>query len=265
MKSRLLLTLFLIVFAAEKGNAVPTGGDSSVISSVPASFHFNDFYKKYINAGGIPVISSEKVPDAALLEAKKIIGQMLANVPEIIPKLQVYNVRVAIMGVNELPTDIPEHSDLNTEFPGTNWNTRGRGYGATVERPATTCAEENLLCYTNDRYKGENILVHEFAHTIHQLGLHFLYPGFDEQLACIYDIAIERGLWKNTYAISNVKEYWAEGVQDWFNVNVKSVPANGIHNEISTRQQLKDYDPDLYDLISLYFSDTNEKVGCQAN
>ena len=238
--------------------------DSAVVSVVPTSFHFSSFYKKYTDANGIPVISSGKVPDAALVEARKIILQMLGKVPDVIPIMVKYKIRVAVMSVNEVPTDIPEHSDLNRAFPETDWNQRGRGYGATIKRPATSCAEENLLCYTNDRYKGENILVHEFAHTIHEFGLRYLDPMFDNKLEDVYSNAKKRGLWVNTYAITNQKEYWAEGVQDWYNVNLSAVPSNGIHNEIHTRQGLKNYDHDLYDLISLYFNDNDEKVGCQA-
>lgn len=234
------------------------------VTGVPASFAFDTFYKKYIDADGIPVISSGKVPDEALLEARTIIIVVLRKIPAVRDKIISNKGRVAIMSVSELPTNIPEHRDLNTAFPETNWDTRGRGYGATLQRPATSCAEENLLCYPIDPYKGENILVHEFAHTIHLLGLRYTDPSFEEKLKAAYDNAKKKGIWSYTYAISNLQEYWAEGVQDWFNVNLVANPANGIHNEVHTRAQLMLYDPKLYDLISSYFLDDNEKVGCQS-
>ena len=43
--------------------------------------------------------------------------------------------------------------------------------GHPVAGPATSCGEENLLCMRGDPYATENILIHEFAHTIHQIGL----------------------------------------------------------------------------------------------
>jgi hypothetical protein len=41
---------------------------------VPAALGVDPFYKKYVAAQGIPVISSERVPDAALLVARDIIN-----------------------------------------------------------------------------------------------------------------------------------------------------------------------------------------------
>lgn len=48
------------------------------------------------------------------------------------------------MGKNEVTTNIPEHSFLDPAF----WDARARGLGATETAPASTGAEENLLCYS---------------------------------------------------------------------------------------------------------------------
>lgn len=47
------------------------------ISIPPDSLNFDPFYKKYINAGGVPIISSEKVPNATILVARDIVNHML--------------------------------------------------------------------------------------------------------------------------------------------------------------------------------------------
>lgn len=47
----------------------------------------------------------------------------------------------------------------------------------------------------------------------------------------------------------------AEGVQNWFNVNAEVPYSDGKHNRLNTRQELKKYDPDLYQLIGQYFSE----------
>jgi hypothetical protein len=44
--------------------------DSLKVTSVPDSFGFDSFYKKYIDANGVPVISSDKAPDAAVFSSK---------------------------------------------------------------------------------------------------------------------------------------------------------------------------------------------------
>ena len=48
------------------------------IGPVPESLGVSPFYTKYADAFGIPVIASDKVPDAALLVARDIVNTMLA-------------------------------------------------------------------------------------------------------------------------------------------------------------------------------------------
>ena len=50
---------------------------------VPDSLGVDPFYKKYVDAHGIPVVTSAKVPDAALLMARDIVQFMLANRPDL--------------------------------------------------------------------------------------------------------------------------------------------------------------------------------------
>lgn len=50
---------------------------------------------------------------------------------------------------------------MSSAFPGTDWNARARGLGATLARPISTRAEENAIHYANGRYYGEDILVRE--------------------------------------------------------------------------------------------------------
>ncbi|WP_457129431.1 hypothetical protein [Mucilaginibacter sp. HD30] len=238
--------------------------DTAVVNKATANLRLNAFYKKYLNADGLLIVSSSNVPDEALLQARMIILQMLAKISAVKNKLIANKIKVAVMGINEVTTDIPEHSDLNTAFPETNWNTRTRGLGATVARPVVSCAEENLLGYARDNYRGEDILIHEFAHTIHLMGLNYLDNDFDNKLKSIYNDARKNGLWENTYAISNYQEYFAEGVQCWFNANLEAIPCNGVHNQINTKTELNNYDPKLFELISLYFNDDPKKVSRQS-
>lgn len=217
----------------------------------PASLELDGFYKKHISADGVPIVGSELVSDKALMEAKRIVTMMMAKDARLSKQLIKNKVRVAIMAQSEKTTDIPEHSDLT---PKAYWDKRARGLGATHERPATSGAEENLLKLPKDHYHGENILLHEFAHTLHLMAIVDLDPKFNSKLEAAYKAAISKGLWKETYAATNSREYWAEGVQSWFNVNRQSTPPNGVHNHINTHEELKEYDPALYSLIELWFN-----------
>ncbi len=225
------------------------------ITAVPVSLGLNPFYKKYTDANGIPVISSAKVPEEALLKARSIVIMMLGKRDDVRLKMIEYNARVGIIGASEVTTDMPEYAFLKND-PNTNWDERARGLGGTIWVPLTTGAEENILCYTNDRYKTEDILIHEFAHALHGMGIKFVENDFETRLNNIFTNAINSGKWLNTYAATNIAEYWAEGVQSWFNVNAQSSPPNGIHNHVNTRNELLQYDPDLHNLISEFLNES---------
>jgi hypothetical protein len=224
------------------------------VASPPAALHLDSFYAKYLDADGIPILASREVPDRALYVARDIVRHMLSRRRDVREALTRSKVRVGVMSARQVATDIPEHRDLYRAFPGTDWNTRTRGVGATAARPVTSCAEENLLGYPSDRYRGESILVHEFGHTVHTMGLRAVDSTFDARLSAAFRDARKRGLWDDTYAGSNLEEYWAEGVQDWFDTNLEASPANGVHNSIHTRAGLKSYDAALYRLLAEVFA-----------
>lgn len=217
---------------------------------VPPGLRLAPFYARHVSAGGLPVVGSAQVSDAALLEAARIAGRMLAHRPDLLAALRAARVRVAVMAASERATDIPEHSDLR---PREEWDSRTRGVGATRERPVCSAAEENLLGLPQDRYSGESIFIHEFAHTIADMALSKVDSSFDRRLRSLYRQAMWAGLWRGTYAASNHSEYWAEGVQSWFDANKAADPPNGIHNHVATRQALEQYDPGLARLIASVF------------
>ena len=218
-----------------------------------APYSLDFFYQKYCDVDGIPVLGSTMVRERAMVEAVDRAANMMSKLdPSVLQAMTDSNTRIAIMAESEVTTDIPEHSDLNTTFPETDWDTRARGLGATNARPASSAGEENLLCLSTDRYLGEDIFVHEFAHTIHIMGMNNIDSSFETELARIYNAAMAAGLWADTYAATNFTEYFAEGVQSYYNVNQS--PQAGIHNDIDTRSELKSYDVELYDFIENYLS-----------
>jgi hypothetical protein len=221
-----------------------------VVGSVPDHYSFDAFYIKYCDAGGIPIISSGKVDDLALQQAYYLIMNMLAPIPEVHQELISQGAYVGIIGKNEELTHLPEYAHLDSAF----WDQRARGLGGSKDLPITSSGEENLLCLPVDGNYGESITVHEFAHTISLLGLGANFERLRIEFTALYESAIQQGLWENTYAGSNVQEYWAEGVQTYFNTNLQSARSDGIHNYVNTRTELADYDPALYDFIARFFN-----------
>ncbi|XP_066277556.1 uncharacterized protein [Branchiostoma lanceolatum] len=217
---------------------------TSVPDAIRTELNLDTFYQKYLHAYGIPVLGSSILPDAALRRACYDVLFMLADRKDIRDSYYDYYGRAGIMAETEVTLDIPEHSGLDPDF-----NTRARGLGATVSKPVSTGAEENVLCYNTDPYKVEDIFIHEFAHGVDILGARKAVSDFITRLQAAYDSALANGLWANTYADDTRDEYWAEGVQSYFNVNHESDPPDGIHNHVNTRVELQAYDPDLYAMV----------------
>lgn len=229
---------------------VPVVGHAGcVVTTPPPERNFDPFYTKYCDAGGIPIISSSAVPDEALGHAWNVITNMLLPRPDLLRALVDGGQYFGVIAQSEVTTQMPEYRYL-ADDPETDWDTRTRGFGG---YPFASAAEENLLCYPDDPYRAaESIALHEFAHTI-DAGMDFIDSEFDGKLTSAHAAAAAAGLWTNTYALTDALEYWAEGVQSYFNTNTEASPPDGIHNEVDTREELADYDPELFALINETF------------
>lgn len=225
------------------------------VTGIPEGKNIPSFYQKYIETEGLYVTSSGKVSDEALLKACDIISLMLAKRPDVKAHMVKKGCHVMIIGKDEETCDLPEFAHIcNCEDSIKYWNWRARGFGGAPEDEfSSSCGEENLLALPQDKYVGENILIHEFAHLIHTVGIVGVEPDFNERLEALRQNAIRKGLWEKTYAVSNKEEYFAECVQSFFNCNCYAEPANGVHNWVNRRTKLKTYDPDMYRLLQEYF------------
>ena len=225
------------------------------VTGIPEGKNIPSFYQKYIETEGLYVTSSGKVSDEALLKACDIISLMLAKRPDVKAHMVKKGCHVMIIGKDEETCDLPEFAHIcNCEDSIKYWNWRARGFGGAPEDEfSSSCGEENLLALPQDKYVGENILIHEFAHLIHTVGIVGVEPDFNERLEALRQNAIRNGRWEKTYAVSNKEEYFAECVQSFFNCNRYAEPANGVHNWVNRRTKLKTYDPDMYRLLQEYF------------
>lgn len=220
------------------------------VTAPPAELKLEPFYAKYVSASGYPIVSSAKVSDYALKEAAYLVDMLLAQRPDVREAMIKSGSRLIVMAHDEYTTDVPEHAHLT---PKDYWDVRARGLGGSQTDPVCSCGEENLLGFAGDPYSTECILIHEFAHNIHLRGLVNVDPTFDERLERAYKAAMEQGLWKGKYAAVNHHEYFAEGVQSWFNNNREN---DHDHNHVNTRAELKEYDAGLAALCQEVFGQT---------
>ncbi len=226
---------------------------ASAVTAPPPELNIPAFYKKYLSADGYPIVASEKVNDYALKEAAYLINLMLAKRPDVRAAMIANGSRMCIIGYNEFTTDLPGWEHMT---PKDFWDARARGMGGSETDPLCSSAEENLLAYAGDPYSTENILIHEFAHNIHLRGMVKVDPTFDGRVKAAYDAAMAAGLWKGKYASVNHHEYFAEGVQSWFDNNREN---DHDHNHVNTRVELIEYDPALAALCREVFGDTELK------
>jgi alpha-glucosidase len=239
---RRALVLSLVVSLAATAGRAPGAEEKDAgpkVTAVPEAvvkkFKLDtSFYKKHIDYKGFSILSSAKVSDTALLEARNLIAKLLGEREDVLKAMVEDGCRFMVMAPTEMTTDVPEQRHLNKAY----WDRRARGLGGKL----SSCGEENLLNLRGDRYRQENILIHEFNHAIHQRGLRRVDPTFDRRLRDAYKRAMDKGLWKGTYVATDPAEYWAEGAQAYFDCMRPQFGAN-------TREKLRKYDPDLFALV----------------
>src|SRR5688572_28972090 len=75
------ISLAMFVSAPASAQQPPLLKDyiSFTVQPPPAELQLDPFYKKYVDAQGIPVVSSDKVPDAALLMVRDMVQFMLSE------------------------------------------------------------------------------------------------------------------------------------------------------------------------------------------
>ncbi len=247
-----VLLLPVLAFAAAAQEAPP-------VTAPPAAFferyRENDreaarrFYKKHLDVDGLSIAASADVADEALQRTYYLVTHLLAGRPDVLAAMRKRGTRLIIIGKDQVYTDMPEYRNHpNPRFQ----NERVRGTGGLA---VTSFGEENLLNLPLDRYDDESIAVHEFCHTI-DAALRSIDPAWPERLRRTFRAARGRGLWKDAYASTNQAEYWAEICQSYFDCNRVN---NWNHNSVGTREQLKLYDPEGYELVKTTFNLPPEK------
>jgi hypothetical protein len=253
--------------ASGSAGAFGSGGASSPrcgpVTEVPEAVRkrldLDPFYKKHVDASGLSVLSSAAPADESLLLACELLNNLLGKRDDVRQELIRRKARFAIIGKNEGTAEIPEYGYVGGPQEDIDYiNQRARGLGGIV----ASCGEENILCLSGDRYRNESICVHEYSHTISLYGAYTADDTFEDDLKAAFDSAMASGILENTYRTSNEQEYWAEGVQDWYDTNDTANPPNGIHNGVNTREELKDYDPTLYALIGGLFPEATDWGDC---
>ena len=179
--------------------------------------NLDPFYKQYVEVDGMLILGSEKVSRYALREVAYLARKMLANRPDVLKRFGERKKNISVMAYTEMQTDLPDCRGLSPW-----WDYRARGVAGSL----ISCGEENVLSFKGDPWQGENIFVHEFAHGIHGM-IGDLDKEFKTRLAALYNKAKQSGRFRGYAIEGGLGEFWAEGVQAWFNCNGTIRPKSG--------------------------------------
>ena len=246
-------------------------GCASLPAAPPGQLAVDPFYAKYVEARGIPILSSSRVPDEALVAARDMTRSLFAHRPELARWLSENDYRIAIMADTEALLDLPEnahwtkparddprltrceikHYDarIGSKTDRQYWDERARGIGGM--RMAN--GAEDVLGLYSSRYYGETIFVHELAHLVLD-ALQATDRALYEEVEAAYANALARDLWRGEYATTTIQEYWAEGTQIWFNSN-RLVVVDG--RQILNHPDLEAYDSRLYAALGKAYGKTH--------
>ena len=173
----------------------------------PPHLNADPYYQKYLDAGGIPILSPESVPDAELRRTQATLFGMVADRPDLLDVLASLNTRILLYDRERGgPSQLPEFSeDADSEFSGVFAET---SYGQAVVAPAMTT------------YHCNETLIHEIAHALdYAIRIHEWEtnrePEFKQARNQAYLSAMKAGLWAGRYESTVSHEYWAEMVVHW--------------------------------------------------
>jgi len=207
------------------------------------------FFSKQLDYHGIPIKAHEVVTDEALREAFGRLDMMLRHQPVVLTNLVAAGAELHIIGKDQVTSDLPEHRHMKGKkihsYNDQTVDERTRGLGGLL----TSCGEENLLHLEQDRYRGRDICVHEFAHNIRSVGMSpEVRVKFDDQ----WQRSLKNNLWVGSYAGSNADEFFAELTMWYFgtfgDMGMKEPkPAKG-------KEGLMKYDPEAFALLDEFYS-----------
>jgi hypothetical protein len=145
-----------------------------------------------------------------------------------------------------------------------------RSLDYTPELKRIVVPEENVLGLPGEPCAGRCVMVGAFARALYrvtgcraaveasesrrdrqqfELRVKRLDIEFDRRLAKTYEAATGKSLWRGTAAARDRVEYWAAGVEAYFDAAGQGQPPSLAERPITTREALKVYDPELYALV----------------
>ncbi|SKC62382.1 OmpL47-type beta-barrel domain-containing protein [Krasilnikoviella flava] len=216
-----------------------------------------DYYTQSVTtASGIAVKANPRVDPATLdLAAAQVDVQLGRADNGIAARMADFGCSLAVYAARENAYLVPEHRGgydpemYDVEgYGGSEWN----GCVSSISERNVLRTRDDENAFLNTGYRNENILVHEFGHAVRLVGIETLADtSLSDELYAAYENSWSTGRWPNTYAIGNIDEYFATLSAIWFDVMAEKPDwTDGVRSPINTRAELKEYDPQAYELFA---------------
>jgi hypothetical protein len=224
----------------------------------PARFKIDPWYTKFTWAREFTVVG-RGASDETMLQANDTIRKMFAYRHDILKALIADGMKLVVLGRNEKLTDLPE---CKAAAGTLKIEPSARRLSYSPECKLVVIGEEVLWPQARSSNFASPV-IGEFARALyHVTGTRPVDPNwenrgrdvqqyelrvkrldlqFDNKLNEIHEAAAGKGLWKGTPSAKDRVEYWASGVLAYFDAAGEA--------KATTREQLKEYDPELYALV----------------
>lgn len=230
----------------------------------PAKFRIDPYYTKFSWAREFPVVS-RGASDEAILHANDTIRKMFAYRHDVLKALIAEDLKLVVLGRREKLSDLPEFSRLKAA--GVSGDSRKVDY--VPDAKVIVVAEESILQGRGKAAGEECEVIRQMARAAYfstclrpvdpnwnnrgrnvqqyELRVTRLDERFDAKLKELHSSAKAKNLWRGMPAAEDRVEYLTAGVLAYFDAGNR----NGKDGKpaVATRETLRDYDPDLYELV----------------
>jgi hypothetical protein len=225
----------------------------------PARFKIDPYYTKFTWAREFVVVARD-ASDEAMLQANDTIRKMFAYRHDILKALISDGAKLVVLGQNEKLTDLPE---CKAAADQTSIDPRARRLSYSAKCKLVVIGEEEIVFPAKPAKPVASPVIGELAKALYvvtgtrpvdpnwekrgrdvqqyELRVKRLDIQFDERLQQAHQAAMGKGLWSGAPAANGRVEYWATGVQAYFDA--------GGESKAPAREKLKEYDPELFALV----------------
>ena len=237
------------------------------VSPIPETEMFRSidpWYTKFTWAREFTVVG-RGATDQALLRANHTVRRMFAYRHDILKALIADGVKLVVLGPRESIADLPEYKKLSDR---SRIDHTLRFFTYEPQMKVLVVGQENVLANPHEMNVGDNQVIRVFADAIYKVaGLRPVIPDYrgnqqyelrvkrldvqlDSRVTELFQKTVAANKWQGTASVADKFAYWTAGVLAYFDAAGQHPAPRNAGHPIDTREALKEYDSDLYGLVT---------------